>query len=233
MGPLELQRRAVSRFGARHLRHHRARGEVQHHPADGGDLAVDAGPPQRPAGPATAQRRRRQHVRAARARGLPPRAQHAAGPGRGRAGGRAAAVRREHLDRGAPEAVRADAAQRPAIGRGVEPRAGEPRVARRPDPGPGSGQRARDRDGSGDARVRRCLGRARQWRRRPGDRGRPRPHRRAGRRSALHAPAGVAHEGGGAGLLLRLLERGTVAAVPHRAHAPGVPARTTGRTTSR
>ena len=212
----------------RHLRHHRARGEVQHHPADGGDLAVDAGAPQRTAGPAAAQRRRRQHVRPARARGLPPRAQHAAGPGRGRAGGRAAAVRREHLDRGAPEAVRPDAAQRPAIGRGVQPRAGEPRVAGRPDPRPGSGQRPGDRDGSGDARLRRCLGRARQRRRRPGDRGRPRPHRRAARRSALHAAAGVAHEGGRAGLLLRLLERGAVAALPHRPHAPGVPARRLG-----
>jgi trehalose 6-phosphate synthase len=45
-------------------------------------------------------------------------------------------------------------------------------------------------------------------RRRPGVRGRARPDRRAGRRSALHAETGVAHEGRGARLLLRLLERG-------------------------
>ena len=36
--------------------------------------------------------------------------------------------------------------------------------------------------------------------------------------------AGLAHPGGGGGLLLRLLQRGPVAALPHRAHAPAVPA---------
>ena len=37
------------------------------------------------------------------------------------------------------------------------------------------------------------------------------------------APPGLAHPGGGSGLLLRLRERRAVAAVPHRARAPDVP----------
>ena len=86
-----------------------------------------------------------------------------------------------------------------------------------------------DRDGAGDARVRRRLGRARQRRRRSGGR------RRAAAGSALPvddprytlAP-GLALEGRGAGVLLRLLERGPVAPVPRRAHAAGLPARRLG-----
>src|SRR5213594_525430 len=130
------------------------------------DLGVDARAPQRAPG-AAAQRRRRQPVRAARPRGLAPRAQHAARPGRRAAGGGAAPVRRERVDRGAAEAVRRPAACRPAAGRRLEPRAGEPRVAGQPDPRAGAGQRSGDGDGSGHARVRRGVGRARQWRRRP------------------------------------------------------------------
>ena len=45
------------------------------------------------------------------------------------------------------------------------------------------------------------------------------------------APPRLATRGGGAGLLLRLRQRGPVAAVPHRAHAADLPRRRTGSTT--
>src|SRR5438128_543163 len=42
------------------------------------------------------------------------------------------------------------------------------------------------------------------------------------------AAAGLAHQGRGAGILFRLLQRGAVAALPHRAHPAGVPTRRLG-----
>ena len=44
-------------------------------------------------------------------------------------------------------------------------------------------------------------------------------------RGVLRPAARVAHPGGGEGLLLRLLQRGPLAAVPHRPHAPALPRR--------
>ena len=87
------------------------------------------------------------------------------------------------------------------------------------------GERPRHRARAGDARVRRRVGRARQRLGRPrrGRRARPRP--RAARRGVLRAPARVAHRGGGARLLLRLRERGALAALPHRPHAARLPRR--------
>ena len=224
MGPLELQRDPLPGAGARHLDHRGAGGEGQHHATDGRDLPVDPRAPERAPGPAAPQPRRCQPLRVAGARGLAPGAQHAARPGRRRAGSGAAPGRGEHLDRGASEAVRPPPAQRPAAGRRLQPRAGEPRVAGRPDPRPGAGERSRDGDGSDDARVRRRLGRARQRRRRPRDRRHARATRRSGGRSALHPAARLAQQGRGAGLLRRLLQRGALAALPHRAHAADLPA---------
>ena len=107
--------------------------------------------------------------------------------------------------------------------RGVEPRAGEPRAARPEDRGADAGQRPRHGDGARAPRVRRRVGGPRQRRRRPRGRGRP-PHR--GSRPTIRAT-----RCGGCGsprrrtATTRVLERGAVAALPHRAHAAVVPAR--------
>ena len=107
--------------------------------------------------------------------------------------------------------------------RRVQPRARAPRVARGSDRRGDPGERPRDRDGSGDAGVRRRLGGAGQRGRRPGIGRRSRAASRAPGRSAVHPAPRVAHGGGGGGLLQRLLERGALAALPHRAHAPAIP----------
>ena len=86
-----------------------------------------------------------------------------------------------------------------------------------------AGERPDGRAGSDPARDRRNLGGPRQRRRRPADGGRPRPRRGPARRSALHAAAGLARPGDGGALLLRAGERRTVAALPRRVSAPGVP----------
>ena len=83
--------------------------------------------------------------------------------------------------------------------------------------------------------MRACSGhldRARQRQRRPRDRRRARPRAACRPGSRLHAAPRLAHAGGGAGLLLRLRQRGPVAAVPHRARAAGVPRLATGSTTA-
>jgi trehalose 6-phosphate synthase len=72
------------------------------------------------------------------------------------------------------------------------------------------------------ARVRWHLDRARQRHRRPRDRRQARPRRRAARRVRLPAAPRLAYARGGIGLLQRLRQRGSVAAVPHRARAAGV-----------
>ena len=91
-----------------------------------------------------------------------------------------------------------------------------------------AGQRPRHRARAGHARLRRHVGRARR-----GDADRETVDARdrvprAARRPAIHAAPRLAHAGRGGGLLLRLRQRGPVAALPHRAHAPAVPRRRTG-----
>ena len=74
--------------------------------------------------------------------------------------------------------------------------------------------------------MRACSGhldRPRRRQRRPRGGRRERPRAGASRQPLLPDPPRLAHEGGGSGLLLRLRQRGPVAAVPHRAHAAGVP----------
>ena len=89
------------------------------------------------------------------------------------------------------------------------------------------------RAGARDARLLGHLDRPRGGQRRPRG-GRPAgPRAGAAREALLPDPPRLAHEGGGGGLLLRLRERGPVAAVPHRPHAPGVPRLATGSTTAR
>ena len=62
-----------------------------------------------------------------------------------------------------------------------------------------------------------------------GDRGRARPARACPPDDPRYTLRRVwLTQGGGGGLLLRLLQRGAVAALPHRAHAPAVPARRLG-----
>ena len=121
---------------------------------------------------------------------------------------------REHRDRRQPRAV--------------HPRA---RAGRRGSSAP-PGERPRHRARAGDARLLGRLDRARQrlGRSRDGRRARPRP--RAAGRGVLRAAARLAHRGGGEGLLLRLLQRGPLAALPHRARAAGVPRGGLARTTS-
>ena len=63
--------------------------------------------------------------------------------------------------------------------------------------------------------------------------GRARPRARAARRGVLPAAARLADRGRRARLLLRLRQRGPVAAVPRRAHAADLPHATTGSTTRR
>ena len=85
---------------------------------------------------------------------------------------------------------------------------------------------ARQRPGHGPgadlARLRRNLDRPGHRRRRPRHRGRRRPRPRAARSSPVHAAARLAHAGRGTRLLLRVRQRGHLAALPHRPHAPGV-----------
>ncbi len=182
------------------------------------DQGGPAGPRHRPARDAG-----REPVRPHRARGHGAGQEPPAGAGGRRGRGRAAPDRPDPVDGRAAQAVRQDAARRAAAGGGLQPRADQPRLEGRPHPGDHAGQRPRDRDGSGDARVRRHLGRAGERRRGPGDRGRARSPSRAARRPALHAQARLAHAGGGGGVLLRVLQRGAVAALPHRAQPAAVP----------
>ena len=95
------------------------------------------------------------------------------------------------------------------------------RAGRGAPPGQRPGHRAR----AGDARLLGRLGRARQRLGRSRDRRRARPRARAAGRGVVRAAPGVADARGGAGLLLRLLQRGAVAALPHRAHAADLPQR--------
>ena len=164
-------------------------------------------------------------LRTAGLRGERSRPEPGQGAGRDRGGGAPAPPRRGGLDRGAAQAVRPDPARRPAPGRGLQPRAGQPREAGARDRHADAGERPRHGDGAHHARLRRRLGRPRQRRRRSRGRRRPRDGSPAARRAPLHAQAAVAHRGGGGGLLLRLRQRGPVAALPHRARAADVPPR--------
>ena len=87
-----------------------------------------------------------------------------------------------------------------------------------------SGERARHRAGAGHAGLLRHLDRPRQRLGGPGGGGSERPGARPPGRGLLHAPSCLARSGGGARLLLRLLERGALAALPpgrRQARVPG------------
>ena len=113
----------------------------------------------------------------------------------------------------------------------LQPRTLHPRAQGRARRGAASGKRAGDGDGARHARLLGHLDRARLGQRRPRGGGRARPRHGAAREARLPHPAGLADEGGGSRLLLRLRQRGAVAAVPHRAYAAGIPRRRTGSTT--
>ena len=98
-------------------------------------------------------------------------------------------------------------------------------TARWRDRGSTSRERPGHRARTGDARLLRRLGRPRQRQRRSRDRGPQGSRPRAARRRVLSHPPGVALRGGGAGLLLRLLQRRALAALPRRPRAAGVPRR--------
>ena len=86
-------------------------------------------------------------------------------------------------------------------------------------------QRLGDRAGTDSSRLRRHLDRSGSGDADREYRGRPRPPARAAGPSGVHAAPRLAHEGRRAGLLLRILERRALAALPHRAHAPDFPRR--------
>src|SRR2546429_370879 len=115
--------------------------------------------------------------------------------------------------------------RRPPGLRRVQRRAGEPRARRPRRARAGAGERARHRARAHHAGLRRRVGRPRQRQRRP--RGR-RAHRPALGGSGVHAAARVAERRGGGRLLLRLRQRGLVAALPHRPRAPALPRRRLG-----
>jgi hypothetical protein len=99
------------------------------------------------------------------------------------------------------------------------PRSDRERVDTSPSPRKRSGHGL----GAGDARLLRRLGGPRRWLGRPRERRRERTGQGAARRGVLHGSPGVAVSGGGAGLLLRLLERGTLAAMSHRTSSSDLP----------
>ncbi len=125
----------------------------------------------------------------------------------------------------------------PSPGAGAEPRRGgrrrrrEPRAlparARGGRPGAGHvpGERSRHGAGAGDAGLLGHVDRARQRLGRPRRGRRPRPGARSSGRGVLHAAAGLARAGSGARVLLRVRERGALAAVPPGGRPPRVPGR--------
>ncbi len=91
--------------------------------------------------------------------------------------------------------------------------------------GPVPGERPRDRGRAGDARVLGHVDRARRRLGRPRDRRREGARRRAAERSVVHAAPHLAHARGRGRLLLRVRERGALAALSHRARAADLPQR--------
>ncbi len=98
----------------------------------------------------------------------------------------------------------------------------QPRSARQYGASHCSGQRTGHRVAARAVRLRRNLGGARQWRRRPGDRGRPRPPACPSSGSQVHAAKSLADERGRRRLLLRFRQRRPVAPLPYRSHAADV-----------
>ena len=128
-----------------------------------------------------------------------------------------AAAAQEHPEPAPPRRARGD--------RG-EPRALHPRAhgGRRGGPRP-PGERPRDRARAGHAGLLGSVGRARERLRRPRDLGPEGPAAGPARRGVLRPAAAVALARGGEGLLLRLLQRGPLAPVPHRPHPAALPER--------
>ena len=154
--------------------------------------------------------------------GIPTHSQRPAGTGwaHGQRSGRRTWI----VDRGTPEADPEPAFAwredcHPGKSRTLHP----PAYGRRRDRSPTSRERPGDRARTGSARLLRCVGRARQRRCRPRNRGPQLPRPRATGRRILPHPPRVALGGGAAGLLLRVFERRVMAAVSRSAHAARVP----------
>ena len=126
---------------------------------------------------------------------------------------------------GARAPLRGRAGHRPRQPRALHP----PARARRDGEGAAPGERPRHRARAGDARLLRRLGRARQRH--------PPTANRVDRHGRVRVPPGeesytaaarLAHARGGARLLLRLLQRGPLAALPPGARAADLPRRRLG-----
>ena len=143
-----------------------------------------------------------------------------AGAGRRGGGGRAAPDRPDPVDRGAAQAVRQDAARGAAAGGGLEPRALHPRQEGGPDPGNAAGQRPGHRARAGHAGLSAAPG-SRMAAATPTGRPWMRTIASGCRPTSPRTPCGASGSPPRRKrLLLRVRQRGAVAAVPHRPRAP-------------
>ena len=111
----------------------------------------------------------------------------------------------------------------PGHHRRLQSRTVHPRAARRRDRRPAAGERPGHGARTDHARLLRHVDRARQRLRRPRSGGPARPGERAGGPSRLPACDASGSRRGRGRLLLRIRERGALAALPYRARTPDVP----------
>ena len=142
-----------------------------------------------------------------------------------RTGIRCARARRGpgHLDAGVAARHSARRTARRRRDRGVQPRALHPPAPRRSHRGAAARERAGHRAGADHARLLRHLDRPWQRLGRSRNGRQARSRRGAAGKARLPDPPRLAYAGGGGRLLLRLRQRGAVAAVPHRPCAADLP----------